>query len=346
MKKLFLFVTTSVILFSVFTVFSKPNPNSSTSFNQYGADSYGKALIPSPEVVKARLEALPCEIEMKYNSTVQSDIEKYLKYGRKQLSDLLVRASYYLPIFEKALKEAGLPDELKYLPVIESNLQARVTSNRGAGGLWQFMPIAAKGYDMKISSTIDERCDPYISSERACRMLKDLYAMFGDWSLALAAYNAGPGTVQRAMKRAGAEKGNCDFWSIYNYLPAQTRNYVPKFIAMNYIMNYYTEHNISEVPDSAIISADTLHITEKVHFSQIAGVLDVSLSELRSLNPHLRADMTQPSAERPCTLILPAEQVQQYKDLQDQIRAFRKTNTSVTASTATKKSSKSLKKRR
>lgn len=274
-------------------------------------ESIGKDPGASPETVKARLEALGGEIEMVYNSSVQADIDKYLKHGRTQLTRLLNLSSYYMPIFERALEEAGLPEALKYLPVIESGLEPRATSSKGAGGLWQFMPVAARGYDMKITSAIDERCDPYISSKRACKMLKDLHDMFGDWGLALAAYNAGPGTVKRAIRRAGG--GKHTFWTLYNYLPAQTRKYVPKFIAMNYVMTYYSEHNIPNVSDANTVAADTVHVKENMSLRQVAGSLGVALDQLRSLNPHFRSDVIPGSESRHCTLILPAEKMKDFR---------------------------------
>lgn len=333
MRKIYLTLVTSTLIFSVFSVFSKPNPNSGTAFNNYKSQQEIVEAVPTPATVEARLAALPCEIEMKYNAEVQSNIERYFKNGNRQLTDLLTRASYYLPIFEKALKEAGLPDELKYLPVIESNLKPNVTSNRGAGGLWQFMPGTAKGYDMKITSTIDERCDPYLSSERACTMLKKQYERFGDWTLALAAYNAGSGTVSRALKRAGGDPRQHTFWTIYNYLPAQTRHYVPKFIAINYVMNFYKEHNVKNPVSEPVVAADTVRVSKKVNFSQISGVLGVSMADLRNLNPHLRADMAPATADRPCTLVLPAHHVDRFKEMQDQILVYNQgasANTEVT----------------
>lgn len=315
MKRKFLIAATSVItLFSVFTVFSKPNPNSASSlFNKkdYKVESYGKDPGATPEVVKARLEALNSEIEMTYNSTVQADIDQYLKHGRTMLSRLLVLSSYYMPIFERALQEAGLPDELKCLPIIESGLEPRATSNKGAGGLWQFMPCAARGYDMKITSSIDERCDPYLSSKRACKMLKDLYDMFGDWGLALAAYNAGPGTIKNAIRRAGG--GQHTFWTLINYLPQQTRRYVPKFIAMNYVMNYYTEHNIPAIAPDNALATDTVHIKKSMRLSQVASAIGVGIDQLRTLNPHFRSDVIPGTDSRHCNLILPAEKVRDFK---------------------------------
>lgn len=269
--------------------------------------------------IKDRLAALPTVIDMPYNSIVKQYIEKYTKKGRRQVTALLGLSSYYMPIFEQALEEAGLPLELKYLPVIESALDPNATSKSGAAGLWQFVLVAARGYDMEVNSLIDERRDPYISSERACRMLKDLYNTYGDWSLAIAAYNCGPGTVNKALARAGGDRSSHDFWSIYNYLPSETRGYVPAFIAANYVMTYYPEHNIYPVLATKPLVTDTIHLVQRVHFNQISAVLDIPVDELRVLNPQFRADIIPASDARPCNLILPSQQVHAYLVSEDQI---------------------------
>lgn len=322
-RNVILIVITILFSLSIFSVFSKPNPNVTSTSNYkkslIEADQFGNTSMATPEMVQARLKNISASFDLKYDATVQSYIDRYLKNGRRQLSEILALSAYYMPIFESALKEAGLPDEFKYIPIIESNLKTRVTSNRGAGGLWQFMPATAKGYDMKITSAIDERCDPYLASEKACDLLKKQYDKFGDWTLALAAYNAGGGTVQRAMKRAGAKKGEADFWTIYNYLPSQTRHYVPKLIAMIYLMNYHAHHNISKCENTKVTYTDTLRVTEKVSLSKVAKELELDLAHLRNLNPHLRADYAPGTATHPCTLILPADHISAYRDRRDQL---------------------------
>lgn len=301
-----------ISIISLFTAFGKKQ--TSSPFNvDYTIESYGKDPGASPDEVRRRLEALPTEIEMRYTQEVQTYIDNYMKNGRKQVTNLLVLSSYYLPIFEQALKEAGLPEELKYLPVIESGLDAKATSSQGAAGLWQFMPIAARGYDMKISSTLDERRDPYISSERACRMLKDLYKQFGDWGLVLAAYNAGPGTVERAIKRAGGNRASHNFWTVRNLLPAQTKKYISLFTAMNYVMNYYAQHNIPEVKIAQPFTTDTIHISENVNLSKMAPMFDVTVEDLKKLNPQFTTNVIPATASRPCTLIVPSATARDYK---------------------------------
>lgn len=274
------------------------------------------------EEIKQRLQALPTVIEMPFNSIVKSYIERYTKKGRQQVTALLGLASYYMPIFERALEEEGLPMELKYLPVIESGLDPNATSKHGAAGLWQFMLIAAKGYDMEVNSLVDERRDPYISSRKACRLLKDLHESFGDWSLAIAAYNCGPGTVNKALARAGGNPDTHDFWSIYFYLPEETRGYFPMFIAANYVMNYYPEHNILPVLATKPLITDTVQVRERIHFNQISGVLDIPVEELRVLNPQYRADIIPASEAKPCSLTLPSQQIHAYIVSEDQILAF------------------------
>lgn len=272
--------------------------------------------------MKQRLAALPTIIEMPYNDIVKTYIEHFTKNGRKQVSALLGLSSYYMPIFEQALEENGLPLELKYLPVIESGLDPTATSKHGAAGLWQFIIASARGYDMEVSSLVDERRDPYVSTDRACRMLKDLYDTYGDWSLAIAAYNCGPGTLNKALNRAGGTPDTHDFWSIYYYLPEETRGYVPMFIAANYVMNYYPEHNISPVLATKPLITDTVHLSERVHFNQIAAILDIPLEELRILNPQFRADVIPATPEKTYNLILPSQQMHAFLVSQDQIMDY------------------------
>lgn len=310
MKRLF-FVLVSLSL--IFTAYSKGNTANTPNF-AYTIESYGKDPGATPEEVEQRLQDLNASVEMRYNKEVQKYIDMYMKTGRKQLTSLLVLSSYYLPIFEDALREAGLPEELKYIPVIESGLNAKATSKHGAGGLWQFMPIAARGYDLKITSAIDERRDPYLSSDRACKMFKDLYDKFGDWSLAIAAYNCGPGTVLKALKRAGGDRSQHTFWTISSYLPAETRKYVPLFIAMNYVMNYYQEHDIPEVPIVDPFTTGTVLITKKTTLRQVAKNADVTVEELRILNPQYRTDVIPGTEGRPCNLILPSHKIAEYKE--------------------------------
>ena len=268
--------------------------------------------------IRQRLSQLPTVIEMPFNSIVRTYIDRYTQRGRAQVAATLGLANYYMPIFEQALEEAGLPLELKYLPVVESALNPNAVSKHGATGLWQFMLATGKGLGMEVNSLVDERRDPYVSSRKAARYLKDLHSTYGDWSLAIAAYNCGPGAVNKAVRRAG--DGKHDFWSIYEYLSPETRGYVTEFIAANYVMNYYPEHGISPVIPTKPLVTDTVGVAGRVHFNQISEVLDIPVEELRLLNPQFRADLIPGSPEKPYMLILPSQQVHAYIVSEDQIK--------------------------
>nr|QIM10870.1 hypothetical protein Muribac1_0790 [uncultured Muribaculaceae bacterium] len=276
----------------------------------------------SDEEMAKRLSSLPTVIEMPYNQIVRSYIDRYTKRGRAQVAAILGLSLYYMPIFEQALEEQGLPLELKYLPVIESGLDPNAVSRHGATGLWQMMLGTAKGLGLQVNSLVDERRDPYVASERAAAYLKDLYSTYNDWSLAIAAYNCGPGAVNKAIRRAGGEAKDHDFWSIYNYLSPETRGYVPMFIAANYVMNYYPKHNISPVLPVKPLVMDTIQVAERIHFNQISKVLDIPVDELRILNPQFRADIIPGTPELPYTLILPSQQIHAYLMSENEIRNF------------------------
>ena len=281
----------------------------------------GDTEVPDAEV-KRRLAALPTVIDMPFNQIVRSYIDRYTRSSRAQVAVILGLSHYYMPIFEQALEERGLPLELKFLPIIESGLDPNAVSKHGATGLWQFMIGTAKGLGLEVNSLVDERRDPYVSSATAAGYLKDLYDTYGDWSLAIAAYNCGPGAVNKAIRRAGGDPKKHDFWSIYNYLTPETRGYVPMFIAINYVMTYYPQHNISPVLATKPLVTDTLQVTERIHFEQISKVLDIPVDELRILNPQFRADIIPGSAETSYTLVLPSRQVQAYLLSADAIRGY------------------------
>ena len=192
-------------------------------------------------VYKARLQALPCVIELPYNERVRAFILRYVKRSPKQVARMMRMSEYYFPMFEEALCRYNLPYELEYLPIIESALNPIARSPVGAAGLWQFMPGTAKLFGLEVNSLVDERMDPVRSTEAACQFLSSMYNVFHDWNLVIAAYNCGSGNVNKAIRRADGKR---DFWSIYPYLPRETRNYVPIFIAANYAMNYGEEHGI------------------------------------------------------------------------------------------------------
>lgn len=274
---------------------------------------------PTDDELIERLMQMPTVIEMPFNSVVKSYIKMYVDRRRSLVENMLGMSTYYMPIFEQALELEGVPMELKYLPIIESALNPDAVSRAGATGLWQFMLPTARGLGMEINSLVDERRDPVRSSRMAARYLKQLYDIYGDWSLAIAAYNCGPGNVNKALRRAG-EGGKKDFWEIYPYLPAETRGYVPGFIAANYAMNYYDKHNISPALARKPIVTDSVLVKKRVHFQQIADVLNIPVEELRTLNPQYRQDII-PGDIKAYPLILPSHQALCYIISEDSIVA-------------------------
>lgn len=270
------------------------------------------------EVYKERLSKMPTVIEMPYNDAVQQMIDRYSIKLRKSVSMMLGIQNFYMPIFEEALEAYGLPLELKYLPVVESALNPNAVSRVGATGLWQFMITTAKRYGLEINSLVDERRDPVKASYAAAHYLKDLYKIFGDWNLVIAAYNCGPDNITKAIHRS---KGETDYWQIYPYLPKETRGYVPAFIAANYIMTYYCDHNICPMRADLPVKTDTVVVNRDVHFEQIASVLNMDVNQLKDLNPQYRRNVvngkTQPSAIR-----LPATQINNFIDNEERIYAY------------------------
>lgn len=288
----------------------------------YDADSKDSGDL-SDQVIIDRLAALPTVIEMPFNSVVKNSIMFYANRKKQLVENMLGLSLYYMPIFVDALERHGLPLELKYLPVIESALVPTAVSRAGAGGLWQFMPATAAGLGLEINSLVDQRRDPYLSSEAAARYLKQLFNTYNDWSLAIAAYNCGPGNVNKALRRAG--EGKHDFWDIYPFLLPETRGYFPAFIAANYIMTYHKDHNISPALARRPIVVDTVHVTRRVHFEQISEVMDIPMAEIRALNPQFRKDLI-PGDIKPYSLVLPSLQVYAYIANEDSIVNHNATN--------------------
>lgn len=267
------------------------------------------------EVYIDRLKRLPNIMEMPYNEIVQKFIDRYTGRLRRSVSYMLGASNFYMPIFEDALMAYDVPLELKYLPVIESALNPKATSRVGAAGLWQFMPSTGKQYGLEINSLVDERRDPVKSSYAAARFLRDLYKIYGDWSLVIAAYNCGPENVRKAIQRSN---GKADYWSIYPYLPRETKGYVPAFIAANYVMTYYCDHNICPMRTTLPAKTDTVTVTRDVHLKQIADVCGVSLDELRALNPQYRRDIVNGNS-KPSAIRLPISVVNSFISNEDSI---------------------------
>ena len=270
------------------------------------------------EVYRDRLARIPAVMEMSHNEVVQHFIDRYSNNLRRRVSYMLGAGNFYVPIFEEALDYYGLPLELKYLPVIESALDPTAVSPVGAAGLWQFMLTTAKRYNLEINSVVDERCDPIKSSYAAAHFLSDLYKIYGDWNLVIAAYNCGPGNVNKAIRRAG---GLQDYWAIYPYLPKETRGYVPAFIAANYIMNYYCDHNICPMTTTLPVKTDTVMVDRDVHFEQISKVLNIPLDLIANLNPQYRRNIVNGS-NKPSAIRLPESKAIAFIDNQDSIYAY------------------------
>ena len=275
----------------------------------------------TPEEYIERLRRMPTVMEMGYNEIVQRFIDRYMARLRHSVSYMLGASNFYIPLFEEALEAYQVPLELKYLPIIESALNPRAVSRVGATGLWQFMLGTGKQYGLEVNSLVDERRDPVRSSYAAARYLRDLYRIFGDWNLVIAAYNCGPGNINKAIHRSGGEK---DYWRLYPYLPAETRGYVPAFIAANYAMTYFCEHGICPMNTRLPLQTDTVVVSRDVHLEQIAAVLDLDIEMLRSLNPQYRRDIV-PGTSKPYAIRMPAADTGRFIDMQDSIYSYRAT---------------------
>lgn len=275
----------------------------------------------SDETIIKNLQSIPTTIEMPFNPVVKNHIELYVNRRRSLVETMLGMSLYYMPVFEEALEREGLPLELKYLPVIESALNPDAVSRAGATGLWQFMLPTAKGLGMEVTTLVDERRDPVVSSAMAAKYLKQLYEIFNDWGLAIAAYNCGPGNINKALTRAGSTAENPkDYWQIYYYLPAETRGYVPGFIGATYAMTHYADHGISPSLARRPILTDTVHVNSRLYFNSISQILDIPVEELQVLNPQYRQRII-PGDIKPYALRLPSQLIYNYLMLEDSIIA-------------------------
>ena len=262
-----------------------------------------------------RLQSMPTIVNMPYNRMVRACIDSYTTKNRSLVAYMLGMAEFYMPIIEEEIDKAGIPQELKYLPIIESALNPKAVSRANAKGLWQFMFSTAKLYGLKANNYIDERFDPIKSTKAAVRYLADLYKLFGKWELAIAAYNCGPGNVKKAIVRSD---GKTDFWEIYYFLPRETRGYLPMFIAANYIMTYHKEHGIFPLEPKTTISTDTVMVTKNLHFKQITEVCGAEIDEIRALNPQYIKDII-PGENEPYVLRLSNNLITDFLTKEDSI---------------------------
>lgn len=255
-----------------------------------------------PAILRDRLSCIESSIPLTYNERTHAFINYFTVRDREYTRLMMRRKNLYFPLFEKTLARYGLPDELKYLAIIESGLNPRAVSRARAVGLWQFMAATGKYYGLDNNFYVDERMDPAMATDAACRYLRDLHRIFNDWELALAAYNAGPGNVRRAIRRSGNKK---NFWDIYPYLPRETRSYVPQFVAMVYTMKHLDEHNFFDEMQEMPIAADTILVDKFLHFETFANLTGTCVEDLQKLNPAVRHNAI-PQTGRPYVLYVPS----------------------------------------
>ena len=299
--------------------------NSSQTKNSFNIDSkevktsewYPKNLPDS--VYIQRLMDAEQELNLSYNKVVNNYIKMYTERRRNQVEMMLGLSEYYFPIFEETLDKYNMPLELKYLPIIESALNPVARSRVGASGLWQFMYATGKSLDLEITTFVDERRDPVKSSDAAARYLKKLYDTYDDWHLAIAAYNCGPGNVNRAIRRSGGKR---NYWDIYYRLPRETRGYVPAFIAALYAMEYNKEHNLQPRFPEIPLETDTIIINKYLHFEQIASTLNIEIEQIRALNPMYRRDVIPAKAGKSYPLVLPQEKILDFIDKDTTVFAY------------------------
>ena len=287
--------------------------------------NYPPGYVPTfPDSIYAqRIEELNrnTTMELVFNNHVKSFIDVYAVQKRDKMERILGLSDVYFPLFEQTLDKYNMPLELKYLAVVESALNPRAGSWAGAKGLWQFMYATGKVYKLNVTTLVDDRYDPLKSTEAACQHLNDLYKTFGDWFLALAAYNSGAGNVNKAIRRAGGIK---NYWAIWPYLPRETRGYVPAFIAVNYVMNYAAEHNICPL-DPGIIKTgiDTVMVHDMLHFDQLNEMLGIPMEDLNFFNPQYTKSIIPASAKKPLILQIPEKYVGSYIDHEKELYTFK-----------------------
>ena len=286
--------------------------------DQYNMDSVHFTSEVPDKVLIERLERMNSFIRLPYNETVKNYMILYAEKMPTKMGQMLGLAQYYMPIFEEAFRKYGLPLELKYMAIIESALNPVAVSRVGATGMWQFMHATARNYGLKIDSYVDERMDPVASVDAAARYLRDAYRIFGDWSLAISSYNCGSGNVNKAIKRSGRR----DFWSIYPYLPRETRGYVPAMVGAMYAVKYAKEYGLEPTPVQIPAHVDTFMVNKNVHFRQISEVLGIPIDDLRDLNPQYYKDIV-PGASGEQVLRLPFNYSNAFLDQQDSIYRYK-----------------------
>lgn len=267
----------------------------------------------------SRLSKINSIIKLPFNNIIRNHIHVYTIKQRDKFSAVLGLKDYYFPMIEDIFDSYGLPAELKYMAVIESALNVNAVSRMGATGLWQFMYSTGRMYGLTINSVVDERRDPVKATHAAARYIKDLYNIYDDWILVIAAYNCGPGNVNKAIRRSGNKK---DYWDIYYKLPRETRGYIPQYIAAAYAVNYYTEHHIRPLGINIPVSTDTIMVTKDIHLTQISEVMGIPLGELKALNPQYRTGLI-PGSTKPFSLTLPMNHLGDFIDLNDTIRGYK-----------------------
>lgn len=313
---------------SLESVITQFNSNYDSLLNSYYIKKYSRYLVRQNKaistqefdkipdtVLSERLKKMHTVIPMAYNPEVRAYIRTYLTRLSSRLDVMLTLCEYYHPLFEEALNKYNVPEELKYLPIVESAMNPTLTSRAGAAGLWQFMYTTGKNYDLEVNSVVDERRDPFKSTHAAAHYLHDLYNVYKDWILAIAAYNCGPGNINKAISRADGKR---DFWDIYPYLPRETRGYIPAFIAATYVMTYYPEHGIHPRKVTMPINTDTIVLSNDAYFAHISKLINVDIEELRTLNPQYRVDFI-PGASGTYSLCLPVDKMSNFFAAEDSI---------------------------
>ncbi|HCC71966.1 MAG TPA: lytic transglycosylase [Bacteroidales bacterium] len=270
-------------------------------------------------IYRVRLHNIHSVVNLPYNKVVRNFINVYIVKKREKFEIMLGMKDFYFPIIEDIFDYYGLPAELKYMAVIESALNPNAVSRMGATGLWQFMYSTGRAYGLTINSVVDERRDPVKSTHAAARYLKDLYEIYHDWGLVIAAYNCGPGNVNKAIRRSGNRK---DYWEIYYRLPRETRGYLPGYIAATYAMNYHKEHNIRKMPVNFSIATDTIMVTKDIHFEQLSKVMNIPLAEIKALNPQYRR-LIVPGKSKPMSITLPIKYLGDFISMQDSVASYR-----------------------